>query len=243
MMTDQEIKEIIRRELPEILQTDPAVQRILQELTSQHFAGRWETDGRFEALLEEYRNDRDEQNRKWWENQQALNRFMDEQAEKSAEQDRRWWKNQQEIDRLLTSVEALSLKHDSTIGALGARWGLFAEQSFRDGLRGILQESFGVEVLHVNEFDDEGEVFGRPDQVELDIVIKDGLLIICEIKSSVSKADMHIFGRKARFYEKRHGKEAARRLVISPMVDARAFDLARRLGIEVYSYARDVPVA
>ena len=43
--------------------------------------------------------------------------------------------------------------------------------------QGFAQESFGVEVLNVNEFDDEGEVFGRPDQVELDVIIKNGLLI------------------------------------------------------------------
>lgn len=86
MMADQEIKEIIRQELPEILQTDTTVQRILQELMGQRFAGRWETDNRFEVLLEEYRKDRDEQNRKWWENHQALNRFMAEQPEKCAEQ-------------------------------------------------------------------------------------------------------------------------------------------------------------
>jgi hypothetical protein len=95
-------------------------------------------------------------------------------------------------------------------------------------------------VLHVVEDDDQGEVFGQPDQIELDIIIKDSLLIIGEIKSSMSKADMHVFASKVAFYEKRHQRKASRLLVISPMVDDRARTVAKRLGIAVYSYAEDV---
>jgi hypothetical protein len=98
-----------------------------------------------------------------------------------------------------------------------------------------------VQVLNVVEYDDAGEVFGRPDQVELDIIIQDGLLILCEIKSSISKSEMYTFERKAAFYEKRHGRKAARKLVISPIVDERALEAARGLGIEVYTHAEDVP--
>jgi hypothetical protein len=54
-------------------------------------------------------------------------------------------------------------------------------------------------VVNVNDYDDEGTVFGRPDQVELDVIIKNGLLLICELKSSIDKAGMYIFERKARF--------------------------------------------
>jgi len=98
-------------------------------------------------------------------------------------------------------------------------------------------------VINVTEFDDAGEVFGRPDQVELDVIIQEGLLILCEIKSSISKSDMYIFERKVRFYEKRHDRKADRALVISPMVDRRAQEVAQKLGIEVYSYAEDIDPA
>ena len=53
----------------------------------------------------------------------------------------------------------------------------------------------GVEVINVNEFDDEGTVFGTPDQVEIDIIIKNGELILCELKSSMSKSDVYTFER------------------------------------------------
>ena len=70
--------------------------------------------------------------------------------------------------------------------------------------------------------------------------LKDGLLIICELKSSIDKAGMYAFERKARFYEKRHNRKADRLLVISPMIDPRAKKVAERLGIEMYSDSEDV---
>jgi len=44
----------------------------------------------------------------------------------------------------------------------------------RNALAGILAESFGVTVADVRVFDDQGEVLGRPEQVELDMIVKDG---------------------------------------------------------------------
>ena len=97
-----------------------------------------------------------------------------------------------------------------------------------------------MQVVNVNEYDDQGEVFGRPDQVELDVIIKNGLLLICELKSSIDKAGMYSFERKARFYEQHHGRQASRLIVISPMIDARARKVAERLGIETYGDSTDV---
>lgn len=83
-------------------------------------------------------------------------------------------------------------------------------------------------------------MFERPDQVELDVIIKNGLLLICEIKSSIDKAGMYIFERKARFYEQRHQRTANRLIVISPMIEARAWKVAERLGIEAYGDSTEV---
>ena len=73
-----------------------------------------------------------------------------------------------------------------------------------------------MQVVNVTEYDDTGEVFGRPDQIELDVIIKNGLLLICELKSSIDKAGMYSFERKARFYERHHERQADRLIVISP---------------------------
>ena len=123
--------------------------------------------------------------------------------------------------------------------ALGARWGLRSEGSFRNALKGILAD-LGLRVEHIDDYDEEGMVYGQPSSVEIDVIIKNGLLMICELKSSVSKADMFIFYKKALFYEKKYHRRGDRLIVISPMVEIKANEVAEELGIKVYSYAEDI---
>ena len=104
----------------------------------------------------------------------------------------------------------------------------------------VLTESFGVEVLNINEYDDAGEVFGRPDQIELDIIVRNGTLIIFELKSSTDRSQLYIFSRKIAFYEKRHQRTADRKILVSPFIHPRAQELAQELGIETYGDSTDV---
>jgi hypothetical protein len=221
-MTTESLKETIKRELPDLLRTDPALRSFILELTRETCADRRQTEDRFDRILDELRGDREEQARKW------------------DEQNRKWTESGERFDRLHEEIMAQAQKHDRSIGALGSRWGIQTEAAFRNALAGILEKNFGVQVLSVTEYDDEGTVFGRPDQVEIDIIVKNGLLLICELKSSIDKAGMYAFERKARFYEKRHQRKANRLLVISPVVDPRAQKVAEQLGIEVYSDSLDV---
>ncbi len=260
---DREMREwvlsLTRERYADKNETESRFDRVLDELRREREENfrKWEVNQQeLRALREEQNRKWEEQNRKWeeqnrkWEaNQQELralreeqNRKWEEQNRKWEEQNRKWEENQATINAMLAEIRGLGRKYDSTIGALGARWGLQTEQSFRNALAGILGTSFGVEVLNVREYDDAGEVFGRPDQIELDVIIQNGTLILCEIKSSISRAEMHTFARKVAFYEKRHNRKADRMLVISPMVEERARALANELGIEVYSYAEDVVV-
>ena len=243
-MNAETLKEAIRRELPQFLRTDPDLRAYILELTRQEYASRTETRDWFHDLLAELRHDREEQARKWDEHQaeqrEEFQKLYAQLQHDREEQNRRWEANQVELRRLHEEIMAQAQKHERGIGALGSRWGLQSEKVFRDALAGILEKNFNVQVINVNEYDDQGEVFGQPDQVELDVIIKNGLLLICELKSSIDKAGMYSFERKARFYEKRHGRQASRLLVISPMIDARARKVAERLGIETYGDSVDV---
>ncbi len=156
------------------------------------------------------------------------------------EQNRKWDENQAELKRLHEAVMAQIQKNERSIDALYTRCGLQSEKAFHDALTGILEKKFGEEVLNINENDEQCVVFGRPDQVELDVIIKNGMLLICELKSSIDKAGMYIFERKARFYEQRHQRTANRLIVISPMIDARARKVAEKLGIETYGDSSEV---
>jgi hypothetical protein len=185
-----------------------------------------------------------EQHQKWQEqNQEQHQKWQEqhqEQHQKWEEQHQKWEDAKREFAQMHEAIMAIAQKQERSIGALGARWGIPSENAFRNALAGILAKNFGVEVLNVNEYDEQGEVFGRPDQVEIDVIIKNSLLIVCEIKSSIDKAGMYIFERKVRFYEKKYQRQASRLLVISPMVDPKAHLVADQLGIEVYSDSVDV---
>lgn len=216
-----ELRDRLRQELPGWLREDQEFRQWILNLARNQFADRVETESRFDRLLDELRRDREAQERKW-----------EEQNRKS---DEKWAAQMAENLRLHEEIMAMADRLDRKVGALGARWGLLSETAFRDGLAAILEKSFGVEVVNINDYDDEGLVFGRPDQVELDILIKNGLLIACEIKSSMDKAGLYIFSRKVDFYERKHQRKADRRLVITPFLDPRAAGLPEKLGIKVYA--------
>ena len=215
-MVETEIRELIKRELPHLIAEDPGIRDFILRTVSEYYTPRDEFSDRFDRILAELQRDREEQ---------RLERERD--------------REEQRLEREAL-LEKVNRRYDSTIGALGSRWGVYSEASFRNGIQAILVESFGVEVLNLQESDPDGEVFGRPDQVEIDVIIKNGLVIVCELKSSISKSDMYTFDRKVAFYEKRYQRSVNRKIVISPMVDSFAFPVAERLGIEVYSYADQV---
>lgn len=79
--------------------------------------------------------------------------------------------------------------------------------------------------------------------MELDVIAKNGLLLICELKSSLTKAGMYILERKARFYERRHQCQANPLFAISRMIQPKARKLADKLGIETFSDSSEVPVS
>lgn len=211
MMLEPQIRDLIQQELPRAIAEDAGIRDFILRTVSEYYTPRTEFRDRFDQVLDELRRDREEQSRKW------------------DEQNRKW-------DEQLAEIRRLDKRFDSALGAIGSRWGLASEASFRNALAGILTESFGVEVLNLTLYDHEGDVFGRPDQVELDVIIKNGMTIACEIKSSIDKAGMYSFHRKVEFYTRHENRAVDRKIVISPMVDPRAVPVAQALDIELYSY-------
>ena len=243
--------ELMRQDYPTRAETQDRFYEMLGELRREREerSREWreyqdQQDRKWETQLLEDRRKWDEQNRKWDEQKAEDKRKWDEQKaedqRKWDEQSEKWRESGERFNQMHKEVMAMIDRVDRRVGALGARWGMQSEASFRNALAGILEQTFGVQVVNVNEFDDQGTVFGRPDQVELDIIIKNGLLLICELKSSIDKAGMYVFERKVRFYEQRHQRKANRLIVISPMIDARARKVAERLGIEMFSDSSQV---
>lgn len=261
MTTPADIKAIIQQQLPNIIAEDPTIRDFILRTVSEYYSPKQESDRKFDEftarvdrILDKLdQNEKiqaqkwEENNRKWEENNRRLDEqnrrldeFIREQNHKWEENNHKWNLQYQQNQETLAEIRKMNQKHESTIGALGSRWGLYSEASFRNALAGILQESFDVEVMNLNDYDPDGIVFGRSDQVEIDVIIKNGLVILCEIKSSIDKGGMYIFDRKVEFYRQKYQREVNRKIVISPMVADNAFPVAKDLDIEVYSYADSV---
>jgi hypothetical protein len=86
-------------------------------------------------MLEELKNDREEQNRKWNENNEKLDGYIRQSDER--------------FTAMLQEIRDIRSRQESSIGALGARWGIAAEPSFRNALKSILENRFDVQVLYI----------------------------------------------------------------------------------------------
>jgi len=118
------------------------------------------------------------------------------------------------------------------IDALGARWGILAEEAFRAGIADVVEHYFGGRVERWAYYDEEGFVFGYPTAVEVDMVVKDQEHVLIEIKSSVSRADVFELWRIGQLYERVRGVKP-RLAIVSPFVRDEAKKVAKELGIEV----------
>jgi len=190
--------------------------------------------------LRELRRKGEEHDRKFNEILERLDRHEEiliEHTKRFEEHDRKFNEILAELKLHREKLEEHDRKFDTLIrrlDALGSRWGLLAEGSFREGIKGIVEEYFGGKVEKWIYDDREGLVFGYPSMVDVDLVIRDGEHLLVEIKSSVSKSDIATLVKKGELYEKVRGVKP-KLAVVSPYVDDEAVRDAKRLGIFVYS--------
>lgn len=64
-MDTKQIQNIIKQHLPELIKTDPELRTLIQELNKRLFADKYETESRFDQILDELRQDRELQFQKW----------------------------------------------------------------------------------------------------------------------------------------------------------------------------------
>lgn len=173
-------------------------------------------------------------------NELAQSRKVTEQAIQELTQARKETEQAiQELTQAQKRTDTQVAKLDRTVHAIGARWGIQSEASFRDALSSILGDS-GFEVESYIKHDTEGRVHGHPAQVELDVVIRDGKLMLIEIKSSMSRSEVYTFERVVEFYETQENRKVDRKLIVCPFFKPGAIDVAEKLGIEVFTDVSDV---
>ncbi len=144
---------------------------------------------------------------------------------------------QEQVAKLWEAVKTLEERMDrfeDKLNALGARWGIYAEEAFREGLKRFLQEYLGVARVGKWEyFDREGRVFGYPALVEIDVVVKEDTHYLVEVKSSVSAGDVRVFVEKCRLYREVVKPKKLKMLMVTCYADERAREAARALGVEI----------
>ena len=112
------------------------------------------------------------------------------------------------------------------IAALGSRWGIYNEGTFRSTIRGLLSRVHGMEVR-------EGEYGGR----QVDVIIRNGEHVLLEITARMHPGDIERLYRSADDYQAREGVEPALMVAtsyISPRLMERIMGLERK--IEIFSY-------
>ena len=82
-MEKQEIVQLLKEQVPALLEESPELERLIERLTALRYANRQQTESRFDQLIEELRRDREEQSRKWAEQNRKW-------EESKAESDRKW---------------------------------------------------------------------------------------------------------------------------------------------------------
>ncbi len=115
--------------------------------------------------------------------------------------------------------------------ALFARSGSRAEAAFREGLREIVREAgYAVEVYRGQ--DPEGYINHRPGRsYELDLLVRNGVVIAAEIKSSVDNHDVVRFARAVSLFEQQTGRRVDKRVLIAASSREEARQEAKELGV------------
>jgi hypothetical protein len=109
------------------------------------------------------------------------------------------------------------------------------EESFCDNLREDLVKTFGVPVHHYSGFDEAGEVYGSPDEIELDYLVVNDRNVVVEIGFEISRSQVYSLERSVRFFEKTNGTKVSNVIILTLIIAPKDVALAEELGIKVYS--------
>ena len=136
------------------------------------------------------------------------------------------------VDRRFDVIERRLELLDRRFGVLGSRWGDGAEEAFRQGLLEMVRD-LGYTVEHYQGQDPDGFINYTPRSFDLDVLVRDGEVVVAEIKSNASGADVAEFHRSVQLYERQTGRRATKRVLVAVTIQAMAITRAQELGIIV----------
>ncbi|MBS7287757.1 MAG: DUF3782 domain-containing protein, partial [Candidatus Freyarchaeota archaeon] len=140
-----------------------------------------------------------------------------------------------EVKNLRADMQKGFSRMEGLISVLGGRWGIRAEAAFRSAMMDLVEEAKGAKVTRLKLFDDKGIVYGEPSEVEIDLLIRDDVHMLVEVKARVQKSDVAELLRVGELYEEKKGVKP-RLIIATPTIDEKAYDFAVSKNIKVYTY-------
>ena len=120
-----------------------------------------------------------------------------------------------------------------TVTVIAHRFGVLTEESFREAMKHVIEEVFGVAKVEKWIYNDvEGIVYGVPAVVEADLLIRDKEHILLEIKSRVSRGDVIELHNIGELYKRVTGIKP-RLVIVGGFIDKEVEELAKSHGIEI----------
>ncbi|MEX2719862.1 MAG: DUF3782 domain-containing protein [Candidatus Wukongarchaeota archaeon] len=243
------VKELIKK-LPKILEEHPDIADELFAVLSNKFVTNEtlkayieKSDERFKTIMETINKRFEEMDRRFNEFLQRFDertKLVDKKFEEIIETmnrrfeevDKRFEEMDRRFNQLVLEMREGFARVDRTISALGARWGLMSERAYRNGIRELLHSKLGWKVEQWEVMDKEAVVYGKPSIVEVDLLIKDDVHTLIEIKASVSKSDVAETLRIGTLYEK-ISKIKPELLIITPFCDEKARIFAKENNVKI----------
>lgn len=206
----EQAKEYIFRQLPKVLAQSPEFVTLVEGIVAEKFPRRDE----FARMLDQIEAHRQET--------QEFAVKVDKrfgQVDKRFEQVDKRFDN---VDRELGSIRTELRENRILLDRLGARWGIQNENLFRNTMRTLFEESFGVKV--------EERLIGDE---QYDVVIHNGDHILIEIAASVGPKVQERFVRKRNKYIAETGITPTRFILAVSRISRKREAELRDLGFEV----------
>ncbi len=201
--------------------------RSLQEQVAEHSKA-------IKSLQEQVRNLQEqviELQREVREHSKAI-KSLQEQVLKLQEEVKRHGEILEGHSKVLEAHSRAIEKLASKIDALGTRWGIVTEETFREGIKYLIEDL--IKLYKVDKwihYDKEGFVYGYPSWIEVDVLIKDTEHILVEFKAHADKSDIGELYKIGLLYEKVNGIKP-KLLMVASTIRKRAKELADKAGIE-----------
>ncbi len=144
------------------------------------------------------------------------------------------------LEERVTRLEEEARETRRVLTAIAHRFGVISETGFREAMKYVLQDLFGIaKVEKVTIYDEKGLVYGHPANIDIDILVRDREHVLIEIKSRTSRGDVAELYRIGRLYEERTGIRP-RLVIVSGFIDPEAIETARELNVEIKPLSKDL---